>query len=586
MRLQAVITGREIVIQANAGKFRKDRQVLHILPYYTAEAAQTEEDESVYSDPTGLLKIDQRDLWWKQYGVATGKPFTGLPKELSRDDLVDITAQPLLNFLVALSYVRGKLNFSTQINLNEIYEDLLEAVHGRAYATGGTLPGIHHIELPDFIRILEEIGLAAWRGDGRTTTISAIKEQCESGGLSRLLAEFKEGAEAGVAQLLTAFYFRQHGERREGEARFEFTHKSFGEYLTARRLMRALERIHSEYERHLQLPDAGWVEAECLRHWAALFVDSPRMTADLYRFVASEMILKRKPFVARLQRTLCVLISYFLQHGTPMERMTPRLSFWVELNTAISSEEALLAALYACALVTQRVSKIGWSVSAEEESTVAGEWIGRLRGQRTDPRNPLALECLGLLSLQGCVLHMRDLYGANLGGSDLADASLFYANLTNANLIGSKLRRANLWQANLARARLETADLREATLNDADLEGANLQDANLGRARLQGTNLKNANLQRSNLQGADMAGDPERRIIGAYLENANLEEANLKKADLRGANLVGANLKGANFTNADLRNADLTGAMTDGAIFDGAKLEGAKGLEGLKSADE
>ncbi len=315
--LQVLITGREIVIQANAVKFRKDCQVLHMLPYFIADGEETGSGDGLYDDPKDLLKVDQRDLWWKQYGDATGKSYSALPEELSREDLVDITAQPLLNFLVALSFVRGILDFSTPINLNEIYEDLLEAVHGRAYATTGTLPGISDIKLTDFIRILEEIGLAAWRGDGRTTTILEIQRRCESGGLSKLFATFKEGAEAGVAQLLTAFYFRQHGERRDGEPSFEFTHKSFGEYLIARRLVRALDKILNEYERHFTSPDDGWVEAECLKHWAELFIDSPRMTSDLYRFVASEIMLKPKPLVIRLQKTLSLLISFLLQHGTP-----------------------------------------------------------------------------------------------------------------------------------------------------------------------------------------------------------------------------------------------------------------------------
>src|SRR5260370_16573718 len=83
------------------------------------------------------------------------------------------------------------------------------------------------------------------------------------------------------------------------------------------------------------------------------------MTRDLYRFVASEMLLKRKVIVSRLQKTLSVLISFSLQYGIPMERISsPRLSYHAECATALAAEEALLGALYACALVTRRVSNI------------------------------------------------------------------------------------------------------------------------------------------------------------------------------------------------------------------------------------
>ena len=46
-------------------------------------------------------------------------------------------------------------------------------------------------------------------------------------------------------RLLTAFYFRQAMRRGETE-RFEFTHKSFGEYLAARHIVATLEELSEE----------------------------------------------------------------------------------------------------------------------------------------------------------------------------------------------------------------------------------------------------------------------------------------------------------------------------------------------------
>jgi hypothetical protein len=87
-------------------------------------------------DPEGHLKSDLRQLRWKQYGALIGRDFGALPKELRRDDLDEITAQPLLNYLIALSYQRdqrGRLDFKKGINLNQIYADLVAAVHERGY---------------------------------------------------------------------------------------------------------------------------------------------------------------------------------------------------------------------------------------------------------------------------------------------------------------------------------------------------------------------------------------------------------------------------------------------------------------------
>jgi hypothetical protein len=200
----------------------------------------------------------------------TGKGYKGLPKELSRADLTEITAQPLLNYLVALSFTRDKLDFTKDVNLNSVYGDLVGAVHERAYEKHRPYGPIRHMTYEDFSRVLEEIGLAAWHGDGRTTTVREIEEHCRASGLGVLLDVFQEGAKAGVTRLLAAFFFRQYGQRASGDPTFVFTHKSFGEYLTARRVVRAMERVVRELERRAKNPDEGWDERDALKHWAQI----------------------------------------------------------------------------------------------------------------------------------------------------------------------------------------------------------------------------------------------------------------------------------------------------------------------------
>ena len=100
-----------------------------LLPYFTPLSAKYENDMVVYEDdmvvhdgieyedPAKLLQRDARQEWWKNFGMLTGKHFEGLPKELNRKDLAEITAQPLLNYLIALSFTLDKLDFSKDINL-------------------------------------------------------------------------------------------------------------------------------------------------------------------------------------------------------------------------------------------------------------------------------------------------------------------------------------------------------------------------------------------------------------------------------------------------------------------------------------
>jgi hypothetical protein len=154
-----LLSGREVVIQENETEFRKPRQILSLLPYFISE-----HDAHAFEDPQALLKRDLRDQWWKAYGQLTGTLHKSMPSALRKDEIGDITSQPLLNYLVALSFARGKLDFRRSIDLNSIYADLVAAVHERGYEGRRAYGPISHIKLNDFVRVLEEIALAAWHG--------------------------------------------------------------------------------------------------------------------------------------------------------------------------------------------------------------------------------------------------------------------------------------------------------------------------------------------------------------------------------------------------------------------------------------
>ena len=70
--------------------------------------------------------------------------------------------------------------------------------------------------------------------------------------------------------MLLAFYFRQSGHRVTGDKTFEFTHKSFGEYLTARRIVRGVQLMHDELKRRREYIESGWDERDALTYWAKL----------------------------------------------------------------------------------------------------------------------------------------------------------------------------------------------------------------------------------------------------------------------------------------------------------------------------
>jgi len=307
-----------------------------------------------------------------------------------------------------------------------------------------------------------------------------------------MLVTFQEGAKAGVTRLLAAFFFRQYGQRPSGDPTFIFTHKSFGEYLTARRVVRAIGRVIRELERCAGNLDEGWDERDALKHWAQIFGPSA-ITPYLHNFLLNEMKLHSIEELAQWQNRLASLFSYMLRNGMPMEQLGI-VPFKKAMFQSRNSEEALLVALNACARITMQVISI-----EQPNQTAFGAWFRLIQGQRSGPKSVLAARCLSFLHLSGIHLDISDFYKADLR----------YANLQSV--------RANL--ACFGDANLENADLRNAIFADAMIRGGIFNGANLEGAYLERTNLKGANLE------------------GAYLERANL-----KGADLTGANLEGARL--------------------------------------------
>ena len=376
---------------------RQPKQITYILPYFI-------ENKEEYEDPQKLLETDQRDIWWKRYGIVTGKNYASMPNLLKRKSLKEITAQPLLNYLVALSYDRKQIDFSDDTTLNQIYGDLIDEVYCRQYEGGRV--NVRELKQTQFKRVLEEIALAVWHGNGRTATVRDIQAKCEAGGIQRYLELFKEGAKAGVTRLLTAFYFRQSAGYMDGDPTFEFTHKSFGEYLTALRLLRVLQQIQDERKRKNNDPDYGWTEMQSLERWAE-FCFVTALDEDLLKFLNNELRMMTSEYLSELQLIISDLLTYTINYGIAFSSGITHKNFNQLLIQAQNAEEALLAIHFAIATTTKEISRLDL-----KSKFAFGDWISRLRGQRQGPQNRLLLKSLGFLNLPNCFCQRTPLHNS------------------------------------------------------------------------------------------------------------------------------------------------------------------------------
>ena len=586
VRVQIIMTGREVTIQDSLEDVGK---ILHVLPYVVSNSRPQPGIPQPYVDKQKLLETDQRDQWWEKYGALTKTNYSSLPDRIRHPALREITAQPLLNYLVAISYLEGKLS-SRQANLNTVYADLLEAVYVRGYDDNGKHLAITEISESAFQQMLEMIALCAWQRRTRRVTIREVEALCKRHNAVQLLSVFTEDSTVGITRLLTAFYFRQ-SDRKDGEQTFEFTHKSFGEYLVAHLVADTMEVIQAQLSLKDSDPDLGWHPQEALLHWINI-CGPAQLNSSLLSFIRREIALRPIEQVQALQDKFSQLITFMLQQGMPVDQVAPPLKFKEQRHWARNSEEALLAALNACALVTQKLSNIQWP--NRDSFSV---WITHLQRQRNSENDQtVAFSSLSYLDLSHAFLEYQDLHCANLECTNLSYADLYSANLENANLRKSDLMSANLQKAVLDCACLDGASLDEAnleyaSLNRASLVQASLIDADLHCARLAHASLNNASLNNAIFRGADLKNTTLKlaQLKQADLSDACLEASDFYRACLNEANLGSVCLYGARCTEAQFQRASLEGANCEGsslnaadlsdAILDNANFEGTSFLQ-------
>jgi uncharacterized protein YjbI with pentapeptide repeats len=540
LRLQVLLCGRPIAVQGVASQFRQPGQVLYLLPYCLTEPERGQQE---WVDSGSLLKLDQREAWWTAYGQCTRKATLEIPKSLRSEALLDLTRQPLLGYLLARNHDEAlRAGREGAAGRNELYRQLIAQVYAREWGESKGHP-VTQMGEEQFFELFEDVAMVAWHDGERLVSIDALERRYGSN-KAAILREYAAHCD-DVGQLFAAFYLQQYGDGRN-EGAFEFTHKSFAEYLAARRMVEQVEVAVADGEarqretRGRQKPKA--VE-QTLVEWLQIFGPTA-ISWDLLPYLDEEVALRdaKQPGTARRwQLGLIAVIENMLREGMPCEQITPQLRFIEARRWARNAEEALLALLCGCAKVTKQVSEIGWP-----EPTSFGAWIRGLRDQPREDQKYVTVAggCLARISLQG-----QQLNGCDLGGAMLDHANLESAVLTFANLESARMEHATLSFADLSNAILYCASMKDAHLANVTLEYANLCHANMDSANLESANLESANLESANLCRAN--------LTSAVLDSSNLAYASLEYACLESAHLKFANLHRAELDWAVLRNATI-----------------------------
>jgi uncharacterized protein YjbI with pentapeptide repeats len=541
-RLRVIVTGRIPSFQAGrryaVAADTESYEVLGFLPIGSSKTTRSGDRDAtpallpLSSAERQLLEVDQRRIWWGRYAAAAECPIDP-PAALLARETEPLTHEPLLCYLLVLSGYLNRENATSALHQNTIYQELIDEVWRRGW---GDRPGDVRREGPGknltqegFNRLMETIALAGWQGGdtrvcGEANFILATKIlRTES-----YWQSFVRDNGPDMTNLAINFYLKMSDTESRG---FEFTHKSFGDYLAARALLVAAFDISTLVGRRT---DAA------LREWFSL--TSPgRLSQELLHYMANEMRLiannTGQERVSELKSRLEDLCSEVLRDGLPANsnadqpwrvadarQRNAEVILWAVLHACVSalSEHRNDARLgvswpneFAFADLLHRVqtqaSKRGGDVSysVSREARPKGKSRHSINLEGADP----VMSCLSHLVARNANCIDMTIWGANLRNADL----------TGANLTNSKIQFCDFTGANLTNARLADASFHCVVLDGSNLENANLLDAKFDTCTFTGTTL----------HGAIVRGVELKECVrkGVEIAPSDLQQGEVKEVD-------------------------------------------------------
>lgn len=227
--------------------------------------------------PNPIWDVDQRVDWWHRYATALGLD-KNLPKAFSAQELASITHEPLLSYLLVLAGFSSHNWAQAAENPNRIYATLMNDIYSRGW--GEASARVRSMSSREFNLLMQTIGLAAWLGgDSRVASETSFLQTLEITRARDAWQSFNDDNGPDVTNLAMNFYLKASDRSGRG---FEFTHKSFGEYLAAVAIL----------EVALAIPDVPGMRMEyVLQEWIAA-TGPGRFTTEILEFLRQEVRLR------------------------------------------------------------------------------------------------------------------------------------------------------------------------------------------------------------------------------------------------------------------------------------------------------
>lgn len=560
IRVKAMVTGREPIIQAaqssRRGRKLDKRDALRIIGLG--------EQKGRFASITGCSIDDQRGLWWETYAKATGARLD-TPPILENEKLSTLTAEPLLCYLIALSGKAEESHENDISNINDIYEKLVQDVWLRVW--GNVPPALQnaHEDLKvqhrrvgplgvfnsqiDFERVLEYISIAAWRGgESRTATLKEFNDAIRETEVDDIWQDFQKSysqsnADENFATLALTFFFKEG----EGDGQgFEFTHRSFGEYLTGRSLWRYWETNLSRLSKIRRIDD--------LSDWTQLTTGAT-ITPEILEFLKNEFLRKDETDLQKYKDCISKCFELVIAHGFPI-RLGDNECWRDAERKQRNAEGAMLCCLSAVSVSLMRKSDDVKSTSVGfEKNSLGRAFLTRIGISEESllqrnigmgaQRNSIYRQSLSGITFSETIEKLYDSKGPRSErpnhNCDYDILRIFGSDISYSDFSGAYLRASGISGSSMHKTIFRNACLDHAIIIECDFKSAVIDGASFLGARLESS-----------------------IFSGLHLNNVNFEIASLERCDFQdckfsAVNLSKASLVGANFSRADL--SDVSGIM-------------------------
>jgi uncharacterized protein YjbI with pentapeptide repeats len=511
--------------------------------------------------------------WRNLVGTDKAETFQNFLQAENCSELVrQLAREPLLLHLLAVMHRDGKLTYKMFEGVSSvrakilIYQTTLNSV--LIQRPGKNNFSISEFNINDLRRILIEAGLCVIQSGREWVSIKTIEERLKGNAITKRLLE-KAGWHLGENLLNNAFtvYKLQPTSGFESnEGYIEFVHKSFGEFLCAKRLAESLRKwaqvnVYSQHQQPLVNDNQLAEEIYDLLYYSGLTPGIIEYLIALLDYDRNQVNLVDTLF----ERLKCFYVYWckgkFINaypQNFPQNKMlqTKALSLSglreVDIYTGLNVM-ILLSELYRYAQTQDALKNkiIFYPCGQKDSEDFEDDLLLCIISYSNSINSYTFLDTLGDF------LSNAELSGAKLSGVNLSSVQFRDANLSDVNFCDANLSFADLSGANLSNINLSDANLSHANLSNANLEGANLSNANLSNANLSNANARNAKLNHANLSDANLSD--------ANLSSANLNHAKLTYTDLRSTNLYDASCYEVNFSGATLCSATLNHARLKGA---------------------